>query len=151
MHQEFFNMLHKDHVEVDGILSKIEMLTGSSRQTYLNVLKQEIVPHMRGEEKAFYPALLENSESKSDAQEGIKEHQEAESTLTRLMGMSATGSDEWMSIFNELKEQIQHHVQDEESKIFDHARTVLSEERMKAIMAEFQSEKERVKKSVSVR
>ena len=148
MHQEFFDVLHKDHEEVDEILSQIEIATnGSTREQHMKHLMEEIIPHMRGEEAAFYSALLKHEESKSDTQEGMKEHKEAEETLKTLRDMS-TRSKEWMDTFHELREEIQHHVQEEESKIFDHARQLLSEDQMYTIMTSFESEKERMKNRV---
>jgi hemerythrin-like domain-containing protein len=150
MHQEFFNTLHKDHMEVDNLMSKTEMLTGSSRQVYLGQLKEELVPHIRGEEKAFYPRLLEHDESKTETQKAIREHQEAEGTFQRLLNLSPA-TEEWMTVFNQFRDQIHHHVEEEESRIFDLARKVLSEDQMKTVLNEFNAEKERAKKGVAVR
>ncbi len=147
MHQEFFDTLHKDHEEVDKILSQLEKATGTARQEHLMHLREEIIPHLRGEEAAFYPPLLKHGESKSGAQESIREHREAEDTLTKLTSMSS-GSEEWMGTFHQLKEKIQHHVQEEEGRVFNEARKVLSEDQLNTILTEFNNENERAKQRV---
>jgi hemerythrin-like domain-containing protein len=128
---------------------EIEEAPNGSRKKKLDHLKEEIIPHIRGEEKAFYPRLLEKSGSKEDAQEAMDEHKEAESTLKELEGI-ASDSHEWMTTYKQLKEQITHHVEDEESKIFDDARNVLSEDDIPEIMRQFKREKQRTKTTVKV-
>lgn len=147
MHQDFFDMLHKDHEEVEDILNQIE--SDSAARDRLERLNEEILPHMQAEEWAFYPKLIDLAESKKDAQEGIKEHNETKSHLKNLMRMSTTSGD-WMSTFTELKRGIEHHVKNEESKIFDHARNLLSEDQIESIMKDFQKEKKRAKENLKV-
>lgn len=146
MHQDFFDMLHKDHEEVEEILNSVK--NADTAKSQIEQLNDEIMPHMLAEEKAFYPHLLELADSKHDAQEGVKEHNEAKSLLKNLMSMSTNDSKNWMNTFHELKNGIIHHIKNEESKIFKHARKLLNDDTMQTVMSEFQAEKQLAKDSM---
>ena len=67
MHQDLFELLKKDHRELMEILDQLKETSDRSskkREDLFMQLKQEIVPHMRAEEKAFYSVLLKNNEAK---------------------------------------------------------------------------------------
>jgi hemerythrin-like domain-containing protein len=150
MHQDFFEELKKDHEEVMGILEQISDLEESEpqqRQELFMQMKQELVPHIRAEEKAFYSMLRKNEESKMDAMEAMEEHHAAEVIMIELGKMSPE-EEFWPAKLSVFKEMISHHIDEEESKIFQDAENVISEDEMKSVMENFQQEKERIKQQV---
>ena len=87
MHNDFYNLLKKDHQEVMGMLNQMKELSEKDykkRETLLKQMKQELVPHLRAEEKAFYSILRQNEEAKEDAMEAMEEHHAAELILREL-------------------------------------------------------------------
>jgi hemerythrin-like domain-containing protein len=150
MHKEFFNLLRKDHKEVKDILEELKEMKGkpSQKEKLFKKLKEEIKPHMKAEEHVFYPALQDNKDTREDALEGIEEHHVAEIVLNELEKLS-TKEDQWAAKLSVLKELVEHHIEEEESKIFDDAEEALSEDEMKKIMKKFEEEKEKVKSSMS--
>jgi hemerythrin-like domain-containing protein len=153
MHEELFKILRKDHQEVKSMLEKMKETSEDEHQERVDLFKQfkqEIVPHMRAEEKAFYSVLKENEEAKEDAMEGMEEHHAAELIMVELDKLSK--ADEfWLPKLSVFKEMIRHHIQEEESKIFQDAEKAISPEQMKMVLENFQKEKERVKEQAMAR
>jgi hypothetical protein len=57
----FMNTLENDHDEVKAILDKLENTSKTAKKTKEDLflkLKRHLIPHMKGEEKHLYPALL---------------------------------------------------------------------------------------------
>ena len=85
--KEFFQMLKKDHEEVKGILGQLKETKekeSSKREDLFQKLREELVPHMKAEESAFYPPLMEKKEAREDAMEGIEEHHVSEMVFKEL-------------------------------------------------------------------
>ena len=119
MHSDFYNLLKKDHQEVMGMLNQMKELSEKDykkRETLLKQMKQELVPHLRAEEKAFYSILRQNEEAKEDAMEAMEEHHAAELILRELEKMSPQ-EEFWPAKLSVFKEMINHHIEEEEGRI----------------------------------
>jgi hemerythrin-like domain-containing protein len=146
---EFLEELKKDHQEVKDILEKIKNTGGErSRENLFLELKKEIQPHMKAEEKAFYTVLTKEKESKENALEGFEEHHVTEMVLKELDKMGKA-EERWLAKMNVFAELVDHHVEEEESKIFKDAESVLDDEQMDEILEKFNKEKEQLKKKMS--
>jgi iron-sulfur cluster repair protein YtfE (RIC family) len=145
---EIFDILKKDHRKVLEILEKLEGMSdraGKTRQKQFTMLKQELLPHMAGEENYFYPYILDRTTDKEQRQavlEGIEEHRAARTVLedSEKAGVS---DERWQPDIKVLKELIAHHIDEEEDTIFDAAREVIEdpEEVGKEFMAAKKHEK----------
>lgn len=151
MHNDFFETIKKDHQEVKDILQKIKK-TGDGatkeRENLFSKLKMEIMPHMKAEEKAFYPALKEKKEAREDSMQAVEEHHITEIVLKELDSMSKD-KEEWMAKLSVFMELVEHHIEEEESKVFKDAKQVLDDKQMESIFSSFQQEKEQIKSSMS--
>ena len=67
MHDEFFTLLHKDHVAVQGLLNHRSVAPASDREEPFRKLKMELLPHLEAEEAGFYPALERQSAAREHA------------------------------------------------------------------------------------
>ena len=153
MHQDLFELLKKDHRELMEILDQLKETSDRSfkkREDLFMQLKQEIVPHMRAEEKAFYSVLLKSNEAKENAMEAMEEHHAAELVMNELDKMSKQ-EEFWHAKLSVFKEIIEHHIEEEEGKVFQDAEQVISENQMETILENFKSEKERVKEQTVAR
>jgi hemerythrin-like domain-containing protein len=153
MHQDLFELIKKDHRELEEILNQLKETSDRSfkkREDLFMQLKQEIVPHMRAEEKAFYSVLQKNNETKEDAMEAMEEHHAAELVMNELDKMSKQ-EEFWHAKLSVFKEIIEHHIEEEEGKVFQDAEQVISENQMETILENFKSEKERVKEQTVAR
>lgn len=151
MHKKFFDLLKKDHKEVKDILEQLKKATGraeSKREQLFSKLKEEIMPHMEAEEKAFYEPLMEKKEAREKTLEGYEEHHVTELVLKELEGMPKS-EEQWAAKLSVFKELVEHHIEEEEKSVFKIAEKALSKEQMQSILENFQEEKEKVKEGVA--
>jgi len=81
----FLDLLHSEHETVKDLFQKIESTEDSmKKEQYFNQLKHDILPHMRGEEKYFYPVLQEKQEYREPSLEAIEEHHAAKLILNEI-------------------------------------------------------------------
>jgi iron-sulfur cluster repair protein YtfE (RIC family) len=146
-----FNLLKADHEKVADILETIDGTTERAikgRDELFARLKLELELHTRIEEEIFYPALEEAEETRDITLEAYEEHRLVKQLLAELE--SAPKDDEqWTAKFTVLKENIEHHVEEEEGEMFKKARRVLSEEELETLGERLQAAKQ--EKAVNAR
>lgn len=147
---ELFEMLKHDHDEFMSMLEELGRTSDQateSRESRLGDFADELIPHLRGEEQAFYPALRRIDETRELALEALEEHHAAETTLSELSDL-ASDAESWSAKLRMLREILEHHIE-EEDKVFDRAEEVLDESQLDNIMRRIQSIKEEMKAAVS--
>ena len=125
-----FSLLKADHEKVAGMLETIEGTTERAvkgRDELFARLKEELDLHAKIEEEIFYPALEEAEETRDITLEAYEEHRIVKLLLAELEA-EAKDTEEWTAKFTVLKENIEHHVEEEEGEMFKKARQALSEE-----------------------
>jgi hypothetical protein len=140
-----FVLLKKDHETVAGIFEKLEPTTEravKTRQELFGDLKAELDLHAHIEAKILYPALKQEAETRDITFEGLEEHHVIKLLLKELSGMKVD-SEEWTAKLKVLQENVEHHVEEEETDMFKHAREVLSKEEIEKLGARLEAEKER--------
>ena len=136
-------LLKADHEKVSEIFEKLEDTTESDEKTRTELftkLKQELDLHAHIEETIFYPVLKKAEETRDITMEGIQEHHVVKVLLGELNSMK-TGSEVWTAKLKVLKENVEHHVEEEEDDMFKSARQVLSKERLEELGAQMEQEK----------
>lgn len=146
-----FELLKADHKKVSGIFERIDDAgdedTGARRSLFAQV-KSELETHTHIEETIFYPALKQAAETREIVIEAIEEHQEVKDLLAEIEGIPAD-SDDWSDKVTELKEAVEHHVEEEEGEMFDKARDVLSQRQIEDLGSRMEAEKKRKTASAS--
>jgi hemerythrin superfamily protein len=130
-----FTLLKTDHKKVAGIMKKIEETTEravKTREELFTQLKTELDIHAAIEEKIFYPVLEKAEESRDIALEAFEEHRLVKQLLSELEA-EAKDDEQWTAKFTVLKENVEHHVEEEEGELFKKARRVLSEEEIEEL------------------
>ena len=125
-----FSLLKSDHERVAGILASIEETTeraAKGREELFARLKEELDLHAKIEEEIFYPALEDSEDTRDITLEAYEEHSLVKQLLAELESQPKD-SEEWTAKFTVLKENVEHHVEEEEGEMFQKARKVLSEE-----------------------
>ncbi|HEX8634444.1 MAG TPA: hemerythrin domain-containing protein [Pyrinomonadaceae bacterium] len=136
-------LLKTDHEKVSGIFEKLEETTESAEKTREELfaqLKQELDLHAHIEETIFYPVLKKSEETRDITMEGIQEHHVVKVLLRELDAMGV-GSETWTAKLKVLKENVEHHVEEEEDDMFKKARTVLSREQLEELGTLMEQEK----------
>lgn len=138
-----FELLKADHEKVAGLLSEIEDTTERAvqgREQLFARVKQELDLHAMIEEEIFYPALEETEETREITLEAYEEHRLVKQLLQELEA-EPKDSEEWTAKFSVLKENIEHHVEEEEGEMFKQAGQALSEEEIEALGERLQEAK----------
>jgi hypothetical protein len=136
-------LLKTDHEKVSGIFEKLEETTERAEKTREELfmkLKQELDVHAHIEETIFYPVLKKSDETRDITMEGIQEHHVVKVLLRELDAMDVT-SETWTAKLKVLKENVEHHVEEEEEDMFKSARKVLSKEQLEELGALMEREK----------
>ena len=148
-----FTLLKADHKKVAGILEKIDATTErgvKTREELFTQLKTELDIHARIEETIFYPALEEADETHDITLEAYEEHKVVKTLLSELESMGKD-EEEWTAKFTVLKENIEHHVEEEEGEMFTKARKVLGEDGAETLGARLEEAKGQQQQAASAR
>jgi hypothetical protein len=141
--QTIYDILHKEHETVQGILDKIDETDGgAARSKLLEQLKANLLPHMHAEEQVFYKPLRGGEdETRETALDATEEHRAARHVLQELERLSPDG-ELWKARFHVLKESIEHHVEEEEGEVFKTSKSEFSTEEAVEIGRQFLASKE---------
>lgn len=146
-----FSLLKADHEKVAGMLETIGGTTERAvkgRDELFTKLKQELDLHAMIEEEIFYPVLEEADETRDITLEAYEEHRLVKQLLNELEA-EPKDTEEWTAKFTVLKENIEHHVEEEEGEMFKKARQVLSEEEIESLGERLREAKEQNKAAVA--
>lgn len=145
-----FELLKKDHEKVSAMFEQIGETTEravKTREELFPRLKMELDVHAELEETILYPALEQYDETRDIALEGYEEHRLVKMLLSELEQMPVE-SEEWTAKFTVLKENVEHHVEEEEDEMFKKAEQVLSKEQIEEITTRIESQKKTMKASM---
>ncbi len=127
------DLLTKDHKHLKTLLTRAEIAKAEDRREELiQEIRSELVAHERMEEEVFYPPLRENKKTHDIVLEGYQEHHVADLILDELLEMP-TDAEMWQAKMKVLKENVEHHIEEEEDEMFKKARKVLSDEQLEQL------------------
>ena len=124
-------LLKDDHDKVKGMLDKLEKTTERAEVTRtegLQALKQELTTHEAIEEEILYPALKEFAKTKDITLEAYEEHHVVDTIMAELE-QTPVDDETWAAKFTVMKENLEHHIEEEEGEMFKKARQVMDGER----------------------
>ncbi|HEY0546387.1 MAG TPA: hemerythrin domain-containing protein [Pyrinomonadaceae bacterium] len=139
-----FELLKQDHKKVSGIFEKLEPTTEraeKTREELFTQLKQELDVHAAIEEQIFYPSIKEADETHEITLEAYEEHAVIKQLLSELEA-DPKDTEEWKAKLTVLKENVEHHVEEEEGEMFPKAKKVLSEEQVEQLGARMEAAKQ---------
>jgi hypothetical protein len=125
-------MLKADHDKVKGLLKDLEATTErgvKTRQDLFATIKGELTVHEIIEEEIFYPALKSHPKAKDIVLEAYEEHHVVDLLMGELESLDV--SDEtWGAKALVMKENVEHHIDEEEGEMFKHARQVFDRQEL---------------------
>ena len=131
------SLLKADHDKVKKMLAEGEKTTERAEKTrkeLFDTLKAEMMLHERIEEEIFYPALKEHPKAKAIALEGFEEHHVVDEIMGELEATDVT-DETWAAKFKVMKENIEHHISEEEGEMFKQARQVFETDELEQLGA----------------
>jgi hypothetical protein len=141
-----FNLLKADHKKVAQLFDQLESARGANKLSVFKQIKTELELHTHIEEKIFYPALEEPEETHDLTLEAYEEHDVVKKLLQEL-GRARTANEEWEAKAKVLRENVEHHVEEEENELFEKAEAALGEEEIEELGQQMEAEKMRKQKT----
>jgi iron-sulfur cluster repair protein YtfE (RIC family) len=142
METKLFELLKRDHRQVEKWMTQIEDVAESEREDLFTTLQDALEKHMQLEEKHFYPQLQKINQLKGLAGDAVDDHEKVKNFLSQLEDLDID-DDEWLSTFSEMREGVLQHVQDEEKKIFPGCTQYMKAQLLQEIGEKCIEEKER--------
>jgi hemerythrin-like domain-containing protein len=120
------SLLKEDHRKVKKLLAELEKTTErgvKTRTELFATIKGELSVHETIEEEIFYPELKAHPNAKDIVLEGFEEHHVVDVLMGELEAMDVD-DESWGAKAIVMKENIEHHIEEEEGEMFKAARQV---------------------------
>jgi hemerythrin-like domain-containing protein len=137
-----FELLKKDHKKVAELFDRLESASGKTKPGIFKQIKDELDLHTHVEELFLYPAVEKPEETHDLTLEAYEEHNVVK-TLLKELSRAKSATDEWQAKAKVLRENVEHHVEEEENELFGKAEKVLSDEEIEEIGNRMEAEKAR--------
>lgn len=142
-----FATLEREHATANALMTQLARTRADDvgqterRRELFAKIRTELLTHASAEETTFYVRLKARPETSPLIDESIDEHQLMEDLLEELTRLG-TDSLIFDSRFQELVASVQHHVDEEENRLFPRAKEVLTSEEIEDLDAAFRTQKE---------
>ena len=146
---EATTLLKKDHLKVKELFKRFESAgdrAAQTKQRLFDEIKADLDAHAAIEEEIFYPAMqaVRSKEVQDLVLEAIEEHKVVKTLLKEIAELTPA-DEEFDAKMKVLKENVEHHADEEEEEMFPQAEEHLSEERRVELGEQMQSRKETLK------
>jgi hemerythrin-like domain-containing protein len=139
-------LLKDDHQKMKKLLTELESTTEQgvkTREQLFTKVKEELTVHETIEEEIFYPALKGHPKTKEITLEAYEEHGVVDMVMAEIEGLSYD-DEKWGAKFKVMKENIEHHIEEEENEMFKQARDVFETQELKALGEQMMARKEQL-------
>ncbi len=137
-------LLKDDHDAMKKLLTELEGTTErgvKTRQELFAKVREELTVHEAIEEEIFYPALKEHPKTKEITLEAFEEHHVVDMVMAEIE--SVPFDDEtWGAKFKVMKENIEHHIEEEENEMFKQARDAFQKQELEELGARMAARKQ---------
>lgn len=144
MHESILKTLSLEHSQLFLLLREIELApTLEQRSQLYEEMKNEIVPHMRGEELTIYEKLrkeIADEKALELAYSSDKDHHRIREYMQKL-NLIPIDSPEWIETYKEFRLITEAHCHEEETELFPLAKEDFSEVELEEIGFEFEEAK----------
>lgn len=148
--KDILTLIEADHRKAEQLMTELENTKDSKKtQSLFKEIYKELTLHAKAEELVFYPAMEEYDETEEYIEEAEQEHDSVKVLLEEMKKLQP-GDAEFQAKFEALKEAVNHHVEEEESEIFEVVRECMEEDELKELGQEFQAAKTRLEADVKI-
>jgi hemerythrin superfamily protein len=119
-------ILTEDHKKVRALFKRFEDATGDAKDEVFREIAMELEVHTKVEEEIFYPAVRMLPELEEMVGEAFEEHNIVDFILAAMKKLSP-GEETYNYKFTTLKENVEHHAEEEEKEMFPKVRGKLGE------------------------
>jgi hemerythrin superfamily protein len=117
-------MLREDHRKVKDLFRQFEEAEGgATKKAIFDTIYLELVVHSKIEEEIFYPSVRRQGDGTEMVRQAEEEHALVDQLLNEIVGMDPNDPS-YDAKFHVLKDNVEDHIQEEESEILPHAAEV---------------------------
>ncbi|HEY3547889.1 MAG TPA: hemerythrin domain-containing protein [Propionicimonas sp.] len=145
-------LLTTDHAKVKKLLAELETTTErgvKTRTELFATLKGELTVHELIEEEIFYPELKAHPKAKDIVLEAFEEHHVVDAIMGELES-TAVDDETWGAKATVMKENIEHHIEEEEGEMFKTARSVFDRGELEELGARMAARKELAQRELGI-
>jgi len=130
-------MLKKQHREVEALFKELEKAKSANpRRKLFEKVADALAVHATIEERHFYPAV-KKKQTEDMLLEAVEEHLEVKRVIADLLDLEPSDP-VFMAKVSVLKEDVMHHVEEEEGELFPKVQKLLDDDELEAIAAAMQ-------------
>jgi hemerythrin-like domain-containing protein len=152
MAMDALSLLKEDHGKVKKLLAELEKTTErgvKTRTELFATIKGELSVHETIEEEIFYPELKAHPNAKDIVLEGFEEHHVVDLLMSELEAMDVD-DESWGAKAIVMKENIEHHIEEEEGDMFKAARQVFDRDELEELGRRMAQRKRSAQKELGV-
>jgi hemerythrin superfamily protein len=138
---DIFQELHTEHEQVAALIAQLEE-KGRDNKTF-QTLQMELTAHAKAEEQVFYKRLEDEEQVRDTVLEGYEEHKVVVKVLAD-MAKTIDDDEKFAAKLAVLKENVEHHVEEEEGTLFEGARPLLADGEPESLYEEFEAAKSKL-------
>ena len=145
------DLLEEDHENVKKLLEDLDSTTErgvKTRQELFARIKKEMQVHETIEEEILYPALKDHPKAKEVVLEGYEEHHVVDQIMAELEKVPFD-DEKWGAKLSVMKENIEHHIEEEEDDMFQKAREIFDQGELEELGAQMEERKKAVEAELS--
>lgn len=138
------SLLKEDHDRVKKLLIELDSTTErgvKTRDELFTKIRHELQVHEAIEEEIFYPALKEHPKTKELVLEAYEEHNVVNMIMQEIEDVPYD-DETWGAKLTVMKENLEHHIDEEESEMFKQARRVFDKNELGELGDRMQARKE---------
>src|SRR6476659_4846068 len=125
-------LLEADHKKVKRLLTELDSTTEQGVKTRTELfatIKGELTLHEIVEEEIFYPELKAHPKAEDIVLEGYEEHHVVDLLMSEIEALDVS-DESWGAKAKVMKENVEHHMEEEEGDMFKKARQVFDRDEL---------------------
>lgn len=146
MQMDALALIKEDHASFRTMMDELEETTDKAVKTREKVMgrfRAELKAHEQMEEEIFYPALIERFKDDDIVLEGYEEHHAVDVLIAELDDVPFD-DERWAPKFKVIKENIEHHMEEEEGPMFKQVRKSFEKAELEELGARMEDRKRAV-------
>jgi hemerythrin-like domain-containing protein len=145
-------MLQEDHDKMRKLLDELETTTERGlkiRAELFSTIKGELTIHEIIEEEIFYPELKAHPKAEDIVLEGYEEHHVVDLVMKELEE-TPVDDETWGAKAKVMKENVEHHMEEEEGEMFKQARSVFDRDELEDLGERMEARRRTAKEELGV-
>jgi hypothetical protein len=145
-------MLMDDHDRMKKLLNELDSTTErgvKTRAELFSTIKGELTVHEIIEEEIFYPELKAHPKARDIVLEGYQEHHVVDLVMKELEECPLD-DESWGAKAKVMKENVEHHMQEEEGEMFKQARAVFDQAELRDLGERMEARRQSAKEELGV-